>query len=183
MQLEKYARHATWWDSPGHFYPSVLLSYNSEWCDVMATERILFIYRYIYVIYIKYIEIIIYIYYTLSYNIYIFTHIWTRQVYGDFIHGTVLLEKCFNFHILVRWHLPSHLVKRVEHGSEHCAQGAHILSAEVFSRKRSAIGLWQRAFCLGARGEEQRDRDLTLKLLSPLRCLSPAHRERERENG
>lgn len=40
----------------------------------MATESILFIYRYIYVIYIKYIEIIIYIYYTLSYNIYIYSH-------------------------------------------------------------------------------------------------------------
>lgn len=47
---------------------------SSERCNVTATERILFIYRYIYVIYIKYIEIIIYIYYTLFYNIYIYSH-------------------------------------------------------------------------------------------------------------
>lgn len=78
-RLVKWAQCTTWWDAPGHFYLSVLQSCSSERCNVMATESILFIYRYIYVIYIKYIEIIIYIYYTLSYNIYIFTHIWTRK--------------------------------------------------------------------------------------------------------
>lgn len=72
-QLVKWAKQPTWWGAPGHFYP-VLLACSSERCNVMATESILFIYRYIYVIYIKYIEIIIYIYYTLSYNIYIYSH-------------------------------------------------------------------------------------------------------------
>lgn len=61
---------------------------SSERCNVTATERILFIYRYIYVIYIKYI--------------YIFTYIGTRKSMETSINGTMLLEKCFNFHIPIR---------------------------------------------------------------------------------
>lgn len=53
------------------FLPTCPVSCSSERYNVTVTESILFIHRYIYVIYIKYIEIIIYIYYTLSYNIYI----------------------------------------------------------------------------------------------------------------
>lgn len=33
-----------------------------------------------------------------------------EKIYGDFINGTMLLEKCFNFHIPIRWHLMSYLV-------------------------------------------------------------------------
>lgn len=83
-------------------------SWSSERCYGVATERILFIYRYIYVIYIKYIEIIIYIYYTRSYNIYI-SHIWTRKSM-ETSSMVLLSEKCFNFHIPIRWHLISQLV-------------------------------------------------------------------------
>lgn len=119
----------------------------------MATESILFIYRYIYVIYIKYIEIIIYIYYTLSYNIYIFTHIWTRKIYGDFINGTVLLEKCFNFHIPIRWHLLSQLVEEelemVVSAVPRALAFGHSLESWGISRRGSASGLRERAFAWG----------------------------------
>lgn len=72
-QLVKWAKQPTGWGAPGRFYP-VLLACSSERCNVMATESILFIYRYIYVIYRKYIEIIIYIYIIHSTIIYIYIY-------------------------------------------------------------------------------------------------------------
>lgn len=111
-QLVKWAKQPTWWGAPGHFYP-VLLACSSEQCNVTATESILFIYRYIYVIYIKYIEIIIYIYYTLFYNIYIYSHTLGLEKSMEMsINGTMLLEKCFNFHIPIRWHPMFHWLGR-----------------------------------------------------------------------
>lgn len=130
----------------------------------MAIESILFIYRYIYVIYIKYIEIIIYIYYTLSYNIYIYSHAFgLEKIYGDFINGTVLLEKCFNFHILIRWHLISQLVgeevKVVVSAGLRAPTLVILLRARLFRRDQpqdSEKGLLPRGCMLGA-GDSRAD--------------------------
>ena len=111
---------------------------------------------YIYVIYLKYIEIIIYIYYTLSYNIYIYlTHLWTRKICGDFINGTVL-EKCFNFHIPIRWHLISQLVGE---GSEVAVSAepraparGHSLDRRGFPWRGPARGLQEGALVGGEGG-------------------------------
>lgn len=163
------------------FLPTCPVSCSSERYNVTVTESILFIHRYIYVIYIKYIEIIIYIYYTLSYNIYI-THLWTRKISGDFINGTVLLEKRFNFHIPIRWHLVSQLVgeglKMVGRAVPRALTFGHSPESGAFSLAGLSRGPAGPAGGGGLSPWAERVGDLTWSSCCPRGAVSPVCRER-----